>query len=531
MGSRLLDPHDHHALSRHLSHESCDSFELDDADFEAYGFTSEAYLHKTPSPVVERIVSAVPFLRRRYGPGRARAAWSLSRKTYRKRTLSRLLCHSLAYATICVFALVIITTLFFPSYSRPPSHYQTLRQTVFSMNERGRGNARNEKIFIAASIYDKDGSLAGGQWGENVLELIELLGPRNVYLSVYENDTGDESAVALKALEDKVLCNKSMVYEEHLDPKVIRNVTLPDGTQRVKRIAYLAEVRNRALKPLYKSDVQFDKLLYLNDVYFNPIDVLQLLFSTNVDEFGVAQYRAACSVDFINPFKFYDTFATRDLEGYGMGLPLYPFFSTAGNGESRRDVQDQKDAVRVRSCWGGMVAFDARFFQPSLSHNNSSLSTDRAIFRAEPDAYWDASECCLIHADIQIPPHEWDDEYTTTGIYMNPYVRVAYDSTTLTWLSLTRRFERLYSIPQNIINHLVGLPWFNPRRTETAGEMIQDEVWVPDSSKSGGGSYKSVTRKAGTGGFCGRYGLQVMKTDPEPGDKPWEILPVPLPPP
>ena len=56
-------------------------------------------------------------------------------------------------------------------------------------------------------------------------------------------------------------------------------------------------------------------------------------------------------MDFINPFKFYGTFASRDLEGYSMGLPIYPWFSSAGKAQSRQDVLDQKDAVRVRSCW------------------------------------------------------------------------------------------------------------------------------------------------------------------------------------
>ena len=66
-------------------------------------------------------------------------------------------------------------------------------------------------------------------------------------------------------------------------------------------MAFLSEVRNRALLPLelYPS-VKFDKLLFVNDVIFNPIDAAQLLFSTNINESGHAQYGAACPLDFIN---------------------------------------------------------------------------------------------------------------------------------------------------------------------------------------------------------------------------------------
>ena len=89
-----------------------------------------------------------------------------------------------------------------------------------------------------------------------------------------------------------------------------------------------------------------------------------------------AQYRAACGVDFINPVKFYDTYATRDLEGYSMGLSFYPRFTDAGKAKSQRDVLEQKDAVRVRSCWGGIVAFDEKYFQPEGYKFEGVSSTD-----------------------------------------------------------------------------------------------------------------------------------------------------------
>jgi Cryptococcal mannosyltransferase 1. len=274
----------------------------------------------------------------------------------------------------------------------------------------------------------------------------------------------------------------------------------------VKRIEYLAQVRNKALKPLEDNPgTRYDKLLYLNDILFDPIDAVQLLFSTNANEDGISQYRAACAVDFDNAFKFYDTYATRDLQGYSMGLPFFPWFSTAGNGESRRDVLAGKDAVRVRSCWGGMVAFDAKYFQ-----SPPPTSTTPVRFRSGQDLFWEASECCLIHADIQDPQTNVDD-IADTGIYMNPYVRVAYDPRTLSWLRFTRRFEKLYSFLHNLGNHLVGLPWYNPRRTEVPGQSVQETVWIPDASQDGGGSFQTVDRVAGNDGYCGRRGFSYCR--------------------
>ncbi|KAL3488942.1 cryptococcal mannosyltransferase 1-domain-containing protein [Aspergillus germanicus] len=463
-----------------------------------------------------------------------------------------------------LIALTAITFTFFPSYTYPPAHYISLRNRVLNTdpnsNLSGRGNIHNEKIFIAASLYDPTGELARGHWATSVLELITLLGEENVFLSIYENDSGEEGEKSLAELDARVPCNKSLVYE-HLDLDSLPTITTPDGEERVKRITYLAETRNRALKPLDDHEItggtRFDKLLYLNDVAFDPLDALQLLFSTNVNAKGKAQYRAACAVDFINPFKFYDTYATRDLEGYSMGVPFFPWFSDAGDARSRNDVLAGKDAVPVKSCWGGMVAFDARFFQrDNQSNDDTAESTTKGMETAGPttparfralndtDLFWDASECCLIHADIQRPPppHPESSSSSTspeikstpapeTGIYINPFVRVAYDPYTLSWLATTRRVEKLYSLIHNIVNHLVGMPWFNARREELPGEIYHDTVFVPAEEEGGVGSFKSRERVGRHDGFCGRAGLQVVvprEGEGEAGGKGWWTVPRPV---
>jgi hypothetical protein len=321
---------------------------------------------------------------------------------------------------------------------------------------------------------------------------------------------------------------------------------LPTGEMRAKRIAFLAEVRNRALRPLRSSPLKFDKLLFINDVIFSPIDAVQLLFSTNVDTNGRSQYGAACAVDFINPFKFYDTFATRDLEGYSMGVPFYPWFTSAGNGESRRDVFAQKDAVRVRSCWGGMTAFEASWFQTenvdadktlrggAADNNTGGIQISPLQFRYELDPFWDASECCLVHADLTYLRHGLDSA-DGTGIYTNPYVRVAYDSKTFGWLPYTRRVERLYSFAQNIVNMIAGLPAHNPRRLEEPGDEVIEKVWkyehkgdVKDGPPKG--SYHDIKRISNPGGFCGRRAISVLNLDAKEDEKKWVTIPVPIPP-
>lgn len=517
--------------------ESTEEFDLDDANFESRGLTTDSYVHKQPSSWVQFLIRLLPFRRvsRRVLYSHATGKRP-SHRRYRCQFLGSRRLKLTIYSLIGIVSAFLFTAaVFWPSYNEPPEHYKVLQRRALASEETGRGNVEKKKIFIAASLYDKGGRLVDGDWGRDVLGLIDLLGHTNVFLSIYENGSGPNAEDALKRFKEKVHCNSNLLHEEHLSTENISRVTLPDGSKRIKRIAYLAEVRNRALEPLNGlSDVIYDKVLFLNDVLFDPVDALQLLFSTNMDGDGKASYGAACAVDFINPFKFYDTFATRDAEGYSMGVPIFPWYSNAGQGLSRKDVLDGKDAVRVKSCWGGMVAFDARYLQASreavhdkstndeIGNDNAQISdlSEPIRFRAVPDLDWDASECCLIHADI-INSNSEKISAGAVGIYQNPYVRVAYGPWTLWWLPITRRFERLHTIPHTVIDRLVGLPWYNPRRVD----VKRDES--KESSERSGGNLTPEIVSSSSDGYCGIRTLQLMRETVREGEKNWETVPVP----
>lgn len=544
MPPRFLHPDEYELVDR-VSSETNETFDLDEADFESQGLTTASYLHQGPSSnallryLPPRLRNALIRLKLR----QRGAKRPVSRHLYSIKALQRRICFALWIVLTILGALVFLTAIFRPSYTILPQHYQELQTHILESRDQGRGNLNQQKIFIATSIYDRNGRLAGGAWGQAILNLIDILGNDNVYLSIYENDGGDAAQKALRRFESELQCQHSLIFEKHLPLGSISHVTLPDGSKRIKRIAYLAEARNRALRPLSEASApKYDKVLYLNDVMFDPVDAVQLLFSTHLNEQGTADYFAACAVDFINPFKYYDTFATRDIEGFSMGVPFFPWFSSAGKAISRQDVLDGKDAVRVKSCWGGMVAFDAKFFQaqtgPEAAKDEGSEGAGNQVtrrlnststplrFRSEPDTYWDASECCLIHADIQglTSSHSALDD---VGIYQNPFIRVAYDARTLWWLGFTRRFERLYSWPHFLVNSLVGLPWHNPRREEQRGAEVSETVWISDSGLKEGGSFQEVSRLATGGGFCGMKTLQVIKETAREGERNWETLAVP----
>ena len=121
-------------------------------------------------------------------------------------------------------------------------------------------------------------------------------------------------------------------------------------------------------------------------------------------------YAAACAVDFSNPPLFDDTFALRDVAGEKPITQTWPFFLAAES----RDAMESSLPVPVKSCWNGLVVFQADpFYQdPSLR------------FRGIPDSlalhHLEGSECCLIHADNSLG--------LTRGVWLNPNVRVSYNS-------------------------------------------------------------------------------------------------------
>ncbi|KAI9742599.1 MAG: hypothetical protein M1818_003740 [Claussenomyces sp. TS43310] len=472
--------------------------------------------------------------------------------------LRRLRSRRVLYLLVPLLMLVAYTALLNPSYTSPPPFTQP----------------KDESLYIAGNNVDE--ALIRGAWGDAIVELARTYPPAQVYVSVYGSPTS-----AMEHLDQRLEfygVPRTIVSQElsPINMTELSHVIAPNGERMVKRIEYLAEVRNRALRPLKKLPKRYHKVLFLNDVVFSPQDALRLLYSTTAAPVSNAteaearemrtSYRAACALDFINPFKFYDTYATRDTGGYYPGVPIFPFFSGAGSAVSRRDVVANKEAVRVKSCWGGMVAFDGRFLQslpppiamapkgPDESQRDTANQTREQYsawlsemygpdaaeswepirFRSEPQRLWDASECCLIHADIARPApdgQDWEDE--DVGIYMNPYVRVAYESLTYDFLWLSKRLERLLIIPQQLLNWCAEMPRGNAHRQIVSNQVYPTRVWQSDDVgasegwEGGKGHYENSTRVAGKGGFCGVRQLLVWREMVEEGEKNWVKLPIP----
>ena len=168
---------------------------------------SSAQEHDGPSPANPQKMRRLMrhFLRRPLRPVR-----SVYTKIYRQGISRRLLFRGSCWISTAFVAfiavLVVYTYAFRPSYTYLPDHYRELQKRCVESKEPGRGNINNEKIFIAATLYDPGGTLVGKDWGSAVLGLVELLGPQNVHLSIYENDADPLAKAALESMEQRITC-------------------------------------------------------------------------------------------------------------------------------------------------------------------------------------------------------------------------------------------------------------------------------------------------------------------------------------
>lgn len=139
---------------------------------------------------------------------------------------------------------------------------------------------KRERIYIA-SMHWNNGPLLREHWNGAVVGLAEALGSENVYVSVYESGSWDDSKEALTELEDELQQRKvprsihtsNTTHKDEISRRPAGSgwIDTPRGRKELRRIPFLAHLRNRTLRDLAelaaKGEV-FDKVLFLNDVIF-----------------------------------------------------------------------------------------------------------------------------------------------------------------------------------------------------------------------------------------------------------------------
>lgn len=142
----------------------------------------------------------------------------------------------------------------------------------------------NQKIFIA-SIHRNSERILRTHWNEAIVDLTKHLGIKNVYVSIHESGSQDNTKDALRDLDFELKelgVHRSIELSKTLDEQVAEIMTRPDtaeegwiatprGKIELRRIPYLASLRNRVMEHLdveAKMGRTYDIVLWLNDVVF-----------------------------------------------------------------------------------------------------------------------------------------------------------------------------------------------------------------------------------------------------------------------
>ncbi|GAA5897802.1 hypothetical protein JCM6882_000101, partial [Rhodosporidiobolus microsporus] len=252
-------------------------------------------------------------------------------------------------------------------------------ETLFSRYSplRGAGSApshaRSGPTFFALNLYNSQHVLPS--LSRTLLALSSFLGPETVHISIFENGSTDNTTVALAHLAAALSALGT--------PHTIVSDPRPTPWHKVDRIAQLSLYRNIALLPLeaapLNSTAPPQDVVFINDVFVCPRDVLELLFQRRVQHAD-----AACAMDWREnkglakrwnrSVKFYDNWVSRSLTGRMLRFK-FDIFSDWRDGVKELFDQPGEEysrarfgkglAVPVYSCWNGVLALSAAPFLSS----------------------------------------------------------------------------------------------------------------------------------------------------------------------
>lgn len=271
------------------------------------------------------------------------------------------------------------------------------------------------KVFIVSNLYNSEDILP--TYAASLGNLIRHLGPENVFVSIYESHSEDQTKPLLAQL-DRDLARMNVSRRILSDDRAVRKGKFTSSVQ--DRVDFLVKVRNIAMEPLTEADQatrQFGHVLWINDIVFTPQDALNLLRTNE------GRYDQACAMDFIGN-GFYDTWVTRDSEGDTLKRQ-WPYFKRVQDVEAMREGRP----FEVNSCWNGITAFDAKWFYPLNDFTSSTSVSNRddedgslhlpLKFRTSKMCL--SSECQLISYDIHRALYP-----QRPSILVNPAVKIAY---------------------------------------------------------------------------------------------------------
>eukprot|EP00835_Amoeboradix_gromovi_P000970 NODE_37_length_31305_cov_0.348939.p6 type:complete len:436 gc:universal NODE_37_length_31305_cov_0.348939:5247-6554(+) len=277
---------------------------------------------------------------------------------------------------------------------------------------------RNRTYYLAINLHNNEEVLA--HLLTSVNKFIEYVGPERVFLSIFESGSTDET----KSLLSKFIFIFKCSFKVETSP-ISNNVENPTKLKKYKnhRIDFLVHVRNKAMNPFYsgvavkkqfaqnyEANLDYDSILFINDIYFCANDLLELEYQRVLNKGGMAS-----GMDYVrsirNSIIFYDSWVALDRNGYSFRSSnfdnIYRDTESAQRGKEQLPLQ-------VTCAWNGMVSLSTIPFKNGYKFRRGTNGTPAEKTPGECST----SECQTLCLD-----------YIKTGssrIIMVPRVKVAY---------------------------------------------------------------------------------------------------------
>ncbi|EGO01270.1 glycosyltransferase family 69 protein [Serpula lacrymans var. lacrymans S7.3] len=319
---------------------------------------------------------------------------------------------------------------------------------------------KEHKYFFAINLYNSFDIIP--DLFATLFRVSAILGYHNVYVSIYENGSTDQTKALLRIFD---ALTRSVGLRV-----TIRTSTRTRGAFN-HRIEYLAEVRNQAFNPLHElrdaTNEYFDTIIFMNDILPCVDDLLELIWQSRTNNAGIT-----CAADYMYHDEiaspvFYDNWVARDING--TALENAPFENIFHDPASSERFQ-QHLPVQVQSCWNGIAVLDpAPFYTPPYVRFRMAKLMEEEC---------SASECSLICNDY------WEAGYGR--ILMVPRVKLAYDKKVFDIIHPSRRnltairgYVRLGGLPDNPRTDPQDRSWFGPHDRLFAEEEGEALDFVP----------------------------------------------------
>ncbi|OMJ12538.1 Alpha-1,3-mannosyltransferase CMT1 [Smittium culicis] len=241
-------------------------------------------------------------------------------------------------------------------------------------------STRKKKYFFSMNLYNNEEALPFII--QEIMQLFKFLGPENIFLSIYENGSMDNTKLILAE------------FKKFLEASDLRYRLVADSIVRPEkyhRIEYLAGVRNKALEPLEteeKLGFVYDKIVFLNDIFFCYYDILELLYQSDFQKSDLT-----CPLDFLIKEKiptitFRDLWVAHDLGGEAFNGNL----NRLTNHKPSLERVKERLPFQVQCAWNGVAVINAAPFygKDPIRFRRSDASAGECS----------ASECSLLCTDF-----------------------------------------------------------------------------------------------------------------------------------